>query len=92
MKLDNRNQSITIKEAIKQIVYQLRFCKQKATNSTKSKWICGTNCISTVRDITQVHSFICVRQWKIRVEASKVITISLKTLDFVTPMLFGTFS
>ena len=31
MKLDNRNQSFTIKEAIKSIVYQLRICKQKTT-------------------------------------------------------------
>ena len=34
MKLDNRNQSFTIKEAIKSIVYQLRICKQKTTNVT----------------------------------------------------------
>ena len=32
LKLDNRNQSFTIKEAIKSIVYQLRICKQKRTN------------------------------------------------------------
>ena len=29
--------------------------------------------------------------WETRVEASKVITNSVKTLDFVTPMLFDTF-
>ena len=29
--------------------------------------------------------------WKTRVEASKVITNSLKTLDFVTPIPFDTF-
>ena len=34
MKLDNRNKSFTIKEAIKSIVYQLRICKQKTTNVT----------------------------------------------------------
>ena len=34
MKLDNRNQSFTIKNAIKSIVYQLRICKQKTTNVT----------------------------------------------------------
>ena len=34
MKLDNRNQSFTIKEAKKSIVYQLRICKQKTTNVT----------------------------------------------------------
>ena len=34
MKLDNRNQSFTIKEAIKPKVYQLRICKQKTTNVT----------------------------------------------------------
>ena len=34
MKLDNRNQSFTIKEAINSIVYQLRVCKQKTTNVT----------------------------------------------------------
>ena len=34
MKLDNRNKSFTIKEAIKSIVYQLRICKQNTTNVT----------------------------------------------------------
>ena len=34
MKLDNRNKTFTIKEAIKSIVYQLRICKQKTTNVT----------------------------------------------------------
>ena len=34
MKLDNRNQSFTIKEAIKSIVYQIRICKQKTTKVT----------------------------------------------------------
>ena len=34
MKLDNRNKSFTIKEAMKSIVYQLRICKQKTTNVT----------------------------------------------------------
>ena len=34
MKLDNRNKSFTIKEAIKSIVYQLRICKRKTTNVT----------------------------------------------------------
>ena len=34
MKLDNRNNTFTIKEAIKSIVYQLRICKQKTTNVT----------------------------------------------------------
>ena len=34
MKLDTRNNTFTIKEAIKSIVYQLRICKQKTTNVT----------------------------------------------------------
>ena len=34
MKLDNRNKTFTIKEAIKSITYQLRICKQKTTNVT----------------------------------------------------------
>ena len=34
MKIDNRNNTLTIKEAIKSIVYQLRICKQKTTNVT----------------------------------------------------------
>ena len=34
MKLDNRNNTFTIKEAFKSIVYQLRICKQKITNVT----------------------------------------------------------
>ena len=35
MKLDNRNNTFTIKEAIKSIVNQLRhICKQKTTNVT----------------------------------------------------------
>ena len=34
MKLDSRNTTFTIKEAIKSIVYQLRICKQKTTNVT----------------------------------------------------------
>ena len=34
MKLDNRNNTLTIKEAMKSIVYQLRICKQKTTNAT----------------------------------------------------------
>ena len=34
MKLDNRNKTFTIKEAIKSIVYQLRICKQKTTRVT----------------------------------------------------------
>ena len=34
MKIDNRNNTFTIKEAIKSIVYQLRICKQKTTNVT----------------------------------------------------------
>ena len=34
MKLDNRNNTFTIEEAIKSIVYQLRICKQKTTNVT----------------------------------------------------------
>ena len=34
MKLDSRNNTFTIKEAIKSIVYQLRICKQKTTNVT----------------------------------------------------------
>ena len=34
MKLDNRNKTFTIKEAIKSIIYQLRICKQKTTNVT----------------------------------------------------------
>ena len=34
MKLDSRNNTIIIKEAIKSIVYQLRICKQKTTNVT----------------------------------------------------------
>ena len=34
MKLDNRNNTFTIKEAIKSIVYPLRICKQKTTNVT----------------------------------------------------------
>ena len=33
-KLDNRNKTFTIKEAIKSIIYQLRICKQKTTNVT----------------------------------------------------------
>ena len=32
MKLDNTNNTFTIKEAIKSILYQLRICKQKTTN------------------------------------------------------------
>ena len=32
MKLDSRNNTFTIKEAIKSIVYQLSICKQKTTN------------------------------------------------------------
>ena len=34
MKLDTRNNTFTIKEAIRSIVYQLRICKQKTTNVT----------------------------------------------------------
>ena len=34
MKLGNRNNTFTIKGAIKSIVYQLRICKQKKTNVT----------------------------------------------------------
>ena len=34
MKLDSRNNTFTIKEAIKSIVYQLCICKQKTTNVT----------------------------------------------------------
>ena len=34
MKLDNRNNTFTINEEIKSIVYQLRICKQKTTNVT----------------------------------------------------------
>ena len=34
MKLDSRNITFTIKEAIKSIVYQLSICKQKTTNVT----------------------------------------------------------
>ena len=34
MKLDSRNNTFTIKEAKKSIVYQLRICKQKTTNVT----------------------------------------------------------
>ena len=34
MKLDIRNKTFTIKEAIKSIIYQLRICKQKTTNLT----------------------------------------------------------
>ena len=34
MKLDNRNKTFAIKEAIKSIIYQLRICKQKTTNVT----------------------------------------------------------
>ena len=34
MNLDNRDNTFTIKEAIKSIVYQLRICKQKTTNVT----------------------------------------------------------
>ena len=34
MKLDTRNNTFTIKEAIKSIVYQLRICKQKTTKVT----------------------------------------------------------
>ena len=34
MKLDNRNNNFSIKEAIKSIVYQLCICKQKTTNAT----------------------------------------------------------
>ena len=34
MKLDNRNNTFTIKEAVKSIVYQLLICKQKTTNVT----------------------------------------------------------
>ena len=34
LKLDNRNNTFSIKEAIKSIVYQLRICKQKTTHVT----------------------------------------------------------
>ena len=34
MKLNSRNNTFTIKKAIKSIVYQLRICKQKRTNVT----------------------------------------------------------
>ena len=34
MKLDSRNNTFTIKEAVKSIVYQLRICKQKTTKVT----------------------------------------------------------
>ena len=34
MSLDNRNNTFTIKEAIKSIAYQLCICKQKTTNVT----------------------------------------------------------
>ena len=34
MKLDTINNTFTIKEAMKSIVYQLRICKQKTTNVT----------------------------------------------------------
>ena len=34
MKLDNRTNTFTIKEAIMSVVYQLRICKQKTTNVT----------------------------------------------------------
>ena len=34
MKLDSRNNTSAIKEAIKSIIYQLRICKQKTTNVT----------------------------------------------------------
>ena len=34
MKIDNRNNTFTIKEAIKSIVFQLSLCKQKTTNVT----------------------------------------------------------
>ena len=34
MKIDNRNNTFTIKETIKSMVYQLRICKQKTTNVT----------------------------------------------------------
>ena len=37
MKLDSRNNTCTIKEAIKSIVYQLRICKQNTTNVTSFK-------------------------------------------------------
>ena len=37
MELANRNNTFTIKEAIKSIVYQLRICKQKTTNLTPFK-------------------------------------------------------
>ena len=35
MKLDSRNNTFTIKEAIKSIVYQLRICRQKTNNATR---------------------------------------------------------
>ena len=37
MKLNNRNNKFTIKEAIKSTVYQLRICKQKTKNVTPFK-------------------------------------------------------
>ena len=57
MKLDNRNQSFTIKEAIKSIVYQLRICKQKTTNVTPFQAHFGRKPNTPLGNISTVPKF-----------------------------------
>ena len=54
MKLDNRNKTFTIKEAIKSIVYQLRICKQKTTNVTPFQAHFGRKPNTTLSNISTV--------------------------------------
>ena len=55
MKLDSRNNTFTITEAIKSIVYQLRICKQKTTNVAPFQAHFGRNPNTPLSNISTIH-------------------------------------
>ena len=55
MKLDSRNKTCTIKDAIKSIVYQLRICKQKTTNVTPFLAHFGRKPNTPLSSISTIH-------------------------------------
>ena len=54
MKLDSRNNTFTIKEVIKSVVYQLRICKQKTKNVTPFQAYFGRKQITPLSNISTI--------------------------------------
>ena len=55
MELDSRNNTFTIKEAIKSIIYQLRICKQKTTNAKSFQAHFGRKPNTPLSNISTIH-------------------------------------